>query len=244
MKGADLFAAERLAERAAALLSRPDAWLSPEGGAYRVRTGADRRRRSPLALDEAAFAVLARAPGLSPRPEGGWWLARGSGRGDADLAARPGAIEEERTVIDGEGRATVVRANGGESPLAWLARRRDGQGRPWLTPMEAAAGERLREDFQKAGRLGRLTVSWDAGPKGAGARGAGPDPLEHGAGARARVAAALEAVGPELRGVLEQVCLRETSLSLAERALALPPRAGKTVLKLALRRLAAHYRIG
>ena len=87
-------------------------------------------------------------------------------------------------------------------------------------------------------------MSWDAAPRNGAGRGPGTDPLARGGAARARVAGALQAVGPELRGVLEQVCLRETSLTLAERELGLPKRAGKTVLKLALQRLAAHYRIG
>ena len=239
----DAHAAERLAERAALLLGRPGAWLSAEGGTYRVRVDADRRRRSPLALDEAAFVRLARVPGLAVRAEGGWRLAREARRAGEDRAGRPGVIPGERAVVDADGRTNMRAANLGESPLTWLARRRDGRGRPWLSPVEAAAGEKLRDDFSRAGVLGRLTMSWDAGPRTRGGRGPGSDPLESGRGARARVAAALDAVGPELRGVLEQVCLRETSLALAERELALPKRAGKTVLKLALQRLAAHYRM-
>jgi hypothetical protein len=39
------------------------------------------------------------------------------------------------------------------------------------------------------------------------------------------------------------VCLAETALQVAERELGLPRRAGKTVLKLALQRLAMHYRM-
>ena len=237
-------AADRQAARAAALLRRPGAWLDGSGSSYQVRTGPDRRRRPALSLDEAAFARLADEPGLALRPEGGWRLAR-SGAADAlDRAGRPGRLLGERAVAEPDGRVVTRAANLGESPLAWLARRKDAQGRPWLTPAEAAAGERLREDHQRAGSLGRLTMSWDAGPRDRTARGPGADPLEHGRDARSRVAAALDAVGPELRGVLEQVCLRETSLTLAERELALPRRAGKTVLKLALQRLANHYRIG
>ena len=57
------------------------------------------------------------------------------------------------------------------------------------------------------------------------------------------MAAALQAVGPGLREMLEHVCLRGSALEAAERGLGLPARAGKTVLKLALQRLAAHYRI-
>ncbi|MBE7219435.1 MAG: hypothetical protein INR64_13250, partial [Caulobacteraceae bacterium] len=143
-----------------------------------------------------------------------------------------------------DGRVAAHRVNLGESPIAWLARRAGPDGRPLLGPIEAAAGERLRDDFTRAGLVGRLTMSWDAGPRSAGGRGPGLDPLEHGVAAKARVRAALEAVGPGLAGVLEQVCLRGSALEAAERRLGLPRRAGKAVLKLALQQLAAHYRMG
>lgn len=245
-------AARNAATRAAALLARPDHWLASEGQGYAVRTSDDRRRRPLLRLDEVGFAALVRDPGLSPREQGGWRLARATATGrshageetSAGEAARPGVIEGVRWVADETGRPASRRANLGESPIAWLARRRDAQGRPWLTPAEAAAGERLREDFHRAGTVGRLTMAWDAGPRAQSGRGPGVDPAEHGRAAKDRIAAALDAVGPGLREVLEQVCCRGSALDAAERALGLPKRAGKTVLRLALQRLAAHYRIG
>ncbi|MBC7669558.1 MAG: hypothetical protein H7236_14195, partial [Gemmatimonadaceae bacterium] len=127
-------------------------------------------------------------------------------------------------------------ANLGESPLAWLARRGG------IEPVEMAAGGRLREDFQKAGTLGRLTMNWDAQPRSAGG---GPrlEPALRARAAKDRIAAALAAVGPGLREMLERVCLAETALQAAERELGLPRRSGKTILKLALQRLASHYRM-
>ena len=59
--------------------------------------------------------------------------------------------------------------------------------------------------------------------------------------AREHVHAALNAVGPELAGMLYQVCCLVAGLEQAERHLALPRRAGKAVLALALTRLARHY---
>lgn len=209
-----------LAARAAALLGRPGVWLEASGGAYAVRVGPDRRRRPLLRLDAASVAELS----LSPRPEGGWTLAPPPGR--------PGVIEGERLVAGPDGRVEARRANLGESPIAWLARR------GWLTPAEAAAGERLREDFHRAGTLGRLTMNWDAGPKGS-LRGL--EPAERARAAKDRIARALAAAGPGLREILEHVCLAGSALEAAERALGLPRRSGKAVLKLALQRLAAHY---
>ena len=147
-------------------------------------------------------------------------------------------------VAEPDGRLTPRSANLGESPIAWLARRKDPSGRPWLTSAEVAAGERLREEFYRAGSVGRLTMNWNANP-GRGA-GGGPrvDPAEQGRAAKDRIAAALTAAGPGLREILERVCLIGSALDAAERDLGLPRRSGKTVLKLALARLAQHYGMG
>lgn len=228
---------ERAVERAARLLDRPEAWLQADGTGYRLRIGADGRRRSPMRVEEEVFVELTRAFGLAVRPEGGWRLSRA-----CRFAALPAFSAETATPPPGAGRGATRRSS--ESPLAWLARRRGSDGRPLLSPVELAAGEKLRDDFERSGTLGRLTMAWDAGPRTKGGRGPGSDPLEHGRAARARVARALEAVGPELRGVLQQICLRGVGLAEAERALRLPRRTGKTVLRRALQRLAAHYRLG
>ncbi|WP_269713985.1 DUF6456 domain-containing protein [Caulobacter sp. NIBR2454] len=228
--------------RAAALLARPGAWLEASGGVYLLRATADRRRRPMMWLDEAAFDALVREPGLRPRGEGGYVLARTAVAQPApSAAARPGFIEGERTTAEPDGRLVARRANLGESPIAWLARRRDPQGRPWLTPIQAAAGEKLREDFHRAGTLGRLTMAWDAGPRGSGGRGPGLEPAERARAAKDRIARALDAVGPGLKEMLERVCGAGSALDAAERALGLPRRSGKTVLTLALDRLAQHY---
>ncbi|HRD47848.1 MAG TPA: DUF6456 domain-containing protein, partial [Caulobacter sp.] len=117
-------------------------------------------------------------------------------------------------------------------------------GRRWLTLAEIAAAERLREDFALAGVVGRLTMAWDAGPRARGARGRGLEPAEKARAAKDRIARALDAVGPGLREILQHVCFAGSALDAAERDLGLPRRSGKTVLKLALQRLAVHYGIG
>jgi hypothetical protein len=227
---------ERVAERAAALLSRPGAWLAALGGGYAVRLGGDGRRRPALRLNEAAFRRLARDPGLALRAEGGWKLPRGASAGPSAGRSLEGSATTESL-----GPPRPVR---GEGALAWLARRKDSEGRPWLTPAELAAGERLQGDWERSGTLGRLTMSWDAGPKSGGSRGPGADPLEHGRAARARVRAALNAVDPESRRMLEAVCLRGCGLGATEAVLRLPRRFGRTLLKRGLGQLARHYRLG
>ena len=234
---------ELAAERAARALARPEAWLDPGCGDYAVRQGKDRRRRPALRLGEAVFAVLTKSPGLKTRADGGYVLA-GLPETERPAPGRPGRIEGERGVMDPDGRIQVRRANLGESPIQWLARRRSRSGAPWLTPREAAAGERLRDDFVKAGTIGRLTMSWDAAPRAAKGFGGGQnDPVDRAIQAKARVRAAIKAVGPGLDAIVERVCLAGSAIDAAERDLGLPRRAGKTVLKLALQRLAAHYGI-
>lgn len=223
--------AQRLAGRAARLLRRPGALIEVKGLGYVVRFGP--RRRAMLTVDEPAFRALAREPGLTVRREGGWRLARSEA--EAPPPGRPGVVEGERVVVEDDGERVTRRANLGESPLAWLARRGG------LEPVETAAGERLREDFQKAGTVGRLTMNWDAQPRSGG--GERLEPALRARAAKDRIAAALAEVGPGLREILERVCLAETVLQVAERELGLPRRSGKTLLKLALRRLAIHYRM-
>lgn len=229
--------ARRLAERAMRLLSRPGAVIEAQGVGYGVRLGASRRRSVMLTLDEAAFQALAREATLKVRAQGGWTL---TARPEplAPPPGRPGVIENEVEAPDGG----KTRRNLGESPIAWLARRRDGEGRPWLSPTEAAAGERLREEFESLGTQGRTTMRWDLTPRVSGGR-PGLAPAERDHAARERIAKALAAVGPGLREILERVCLLGSALETAERSLKLPRRAGKTVLKLALQRLAQHYRM-
>jgi len=132
-----------------------------------------------------------------------------------------------------------------ESPLAWLARRKDKDGRPMLTDEEFDAGERLRADFWFAQMTPRVTANWSmllGG--GGGSRGApdlGPDVRDSIIAARERVRRALGSVGPDLAGVLIDVCCHLKGLEASEKASGWPQRSGKIILQIALRQLARHY---
>ena len=234
---------EHAFERARALLQRPNAWLGVEGAAYAVRLGPDRRARIALTLDEAGFRALVGRPGLRPRPAGGW-TARQDRVETPSPAGRPGVIEGERAVMQPDGRLAIRRANLGESPIAWLARRRDADGRPLLTPAQIAAGERLRAEAERALAGPSLTMRWDALPRSGGGSSARVEPTDQALSAARRVDLALAACGPRLRPIVERICIRGASLQLAETGLGLRRRQGKLLLREGLQALAQHYGIG
>ncbi|MFG1350606.1 DUF6456 domain-containing protein [Xanthobacter autotrophicus] len=124
-----------------------------------------------------------------------------------------------------------------ESPLAWLARRTGKDGRALVDQTQLAAGERLREDFTRAQLTPRVTSRWSE-VSGAGTPEAFTDMV---LAAKQRVARAMTAVGPELSGVLLDVCCFLKGLEAVERERLWPARTAKVVLGLALDRLAVHY---
>jgi hypothetical protein len=128
-----------------------------------------------------------------------------------------------------------------ESPLRWLASRRDAAGRPFLSATEVEAGERFRRDFTLAGLSPRLGAAWAAPVSGGRAAGAGPDYADVVMAAKQRLDRAMDAVGPDFASLLFDVCGFLKGLEDAERARGWPLRAGKIVLKLALASLARAY---
>jgi hypothetical protein len=142
--------------------------------------------------------------------------------------------------------AGAVFANEAESPLAWLARRKGPDGVPFISPLQLAAGERLRADFTRAGLTPRVTANWVA-PIAQGRRSGGGDSAaaftDMVIAAKERLAKTLDAVGPEFAGLLLDVCCFLKGLEVVERERRWPPRAARIVLTLALDRLARHYGI-
>lgn len=228
-------------DRARHLLVRGGAWLDADGDTYALRLGGDRRARVTLRLNEAVFRALIADPGLRLRRGGGWCARPAAAPPPGPGPGRPGWIEGERSVAGPDGRLVRHRANLGETPLAWLARRKDPAGRPWLTPAELAAGERLRIEAELALSGPSLTMRWDALPRSGGSSAARVEPSDRAITAARRVEAALQACGPQLRGMIDRVCVRDMGLHGAEAELGLRRRHGRALLKRGLRALAAHY---
>ncbi len=135
-----------------------------------------------------------------------------------------------------------MRYNAAESPVAMLARRRDRDGKPFLSPDLVGAAERLREDFEVAQMGPRVAQNWERFLTG-GERGSygGCGPAEGPRAARERVAAALQDLGPGLADVALRCCCFLEGLEAAEQRMGWSARSGKVVLRIALTRLKRHY---
>lgn len=168
-----------------------------------------------------------------------------SGLGDSQhgCAGHDGSRDIELVAIAGEAGPAAVLANLSESPLAKLVRRKGKDGRPFLNAREYDAGERLRADYTRGQIMPRLGANWEASvASGRRADGGGMADLTDAAlGARRRVDKAIEAVGPELSGVLIDVCCFLKGLERVESERGWPVRSAKIVLKTALGVLARHY---
>lgn len=163
--------------------------------------------------------------------------------GAADDPFRTQHLSLARRLVATPHGCSEVTVDDGESPLAWLARRKGRDGRPLIEAVQLQAGERLRGDFTRAHMTPRVTSSWDASaPRGR--RGAQADAAsfaETAVAARERVRRALDAVGPEFAGLLLDVCCFLKGLEDVERERRWPPRTAKVVVQLGLDRLARHY---
>lgn len=137
----------------------------------------------------------------------------------------------------GSRRRRTVSVNLAESPLSWL------HARGHLNDRQFDAGERLRADWERAQLAPSVTMSWS--PVRGGGR-QGPDELTPGerqVHAKARFDGAVAAAGSGLCDILWRVVCAGECLPDAEKALEWPARSGKLVLRLALDRVAAFYRI-
>jgi len=149
------------------------------------------------------------------------------------------AASSARGEADSSGRAAA------EGALAWLRSHKDRDGRPLITEVQFNAGEKLAADFWYAQMSPRITANWSATTPGRRLRratpGVGVDMRDAVVAARQRFQRALDAVGPELAGILVDVCCHDVGLEVSGHAAGWPRRAAKVVLDLALTRLARHY---
>jgi hypothetical protein len=226
-----------LARRGALLKASPDGarLLSP-------RNGFECAIATVTAQELAAILDLGwlreAEPGRWQLSDAGLDAARAARASGAAVAQPPGAATAEPS-------EPLPLTNPRESPLAWLVRRKDRAGRSLISAVQYEAGERLRADFWFAQMTPRVTASWAGTASSRRERrttpGAGVEIQDQIIAAIDRVRRALKSVGPELCGVLIDVCCHLKGIEDAERAQRLPQRSGKVVLQLALTALARHY---
>lgn len=200
-----------------------------------------------ITLSAATLVAMARSGHIERRggtvvltPGGHARLRRGEG---GDGFQDQHRMLEAATLAGPAGPEHVV-VNLAESPLAQIARRKARDGRPFLSAVEVAAGERLRADFTRGQLMPRLGANWQAvaaGGRRSGGAGGQAELTDAAIAARRRVERALDAVGPELAGVLVDVCCFLKGLETVEMERQWPARSAKIVLKAALGALSRHY---
>ncbi|HET9629066.1 MAG TPA: DUF6456 domain-containing protein [Novosphingobium sp.] len=150
-------------------------------------------------------------------------------------------VERELTMTgpgpDGprRGRRSVT-MNLAESPVTWL------HAHGHIDDRQLAAGECLRRDFEQAQLSPSVTMRWEP-VRLPGGNGLRMNPTERQIAARERFDGAVASAGSGLADILWRVVCAGESLAVAERALAWPARSGKLVLRFALDRVAAYYRV-
>lgn len=165
-------------------------------------------------------------------------------RKDAEPDIDPFFAQHSQTVqceVEVNGISRQVAVDEGESPLAWLARRKNAKGEMLLDPASLEAGERLRRDLTFAQMVPRITANWDPSLGDSDGYSAPLSYSEVVIAARQRADQALRAVGPDFAGLLMDVCGFLKGLEIIEAERRWPRRSAKLVLEMALASLARHY---
>jgi hypothetical protein len=151
--------------------------------------------------------------------------------------------EVERRAVTVDGEEAVLAVNLSESPLAVMARLKGRDGKRFFEEDAIMAGERLRQDFTRAGLQPRISSNWEAGVSSGGPRAMNgiADLTDAALAARQRTENALKCVGPELSGILIDVCCFLKGLETVERERGWPARSAKLMLRTALAALSRHY---
>lgn len=234
---------ERAKLRLARLLALGDAICTPAAKPGQVLVDGGIRGVVAIGrkeIDTMASAGLLAVEGrrLSLSDAGSNWLKRRQAVDDPMREQHGIFCRTTLTTADGSSEATV---NLAESPLALLARRKTREGGAFLAEAEWRAGERLRADYTRAHIMPRMGANWQAAVSSGRRAGGVADLTDSALAARQRVESAITAVGPELAGVLIDVCCFLKGLEVVERERGWPARSAKVVLKAALGALDRHY---
>ncbi len=148
----------------------------------------------------------------------------------------------QRTVTSADtGKRERIRVNLRESPLNTLGRKKNKDGKPFLSNALLHAGERLREDFELSQLGPRVTQNWDRFLVGSDRGNFGSNEGGGSSSAQSRLSNALTALGPGLGDIALRCCCFLEGLEATEKRMGWSARSGKIVLHIALQRLHMHY---
>ena len=237
---------KRLSQHGSVLAPRP----SGQSG-YGVYRGGDRRRRPIATIFEREFSNAVDQGWLQERSENSWTVSTSGlaliaddGPAQDDPYLNQHGVIKPRAFMTDEGLKQRPARSRDAGPLARYLNSQNGAP-PILEAVHANAADIFMQDYEGSGLRSRITADWSMMPrakKRAGEAGAASESV-HRLDAKDRLFDALKAVGPGLDRLLINVLVRETGMGLAERELGWPARTGSAALKLALDRLAIHYRL-
>jgi len=217
--------------------TEPADWIVREGGAG-VSVGGGRfgeAAGSELLANDLAERASGRRARLTISPAGRARLRR------EEAGAQSPYLAQHLDLVGGKPEPDRPLRDASESPLAWMARRRDRDGVPFIDATCFEAGERLRRDLTVASLMPRMGQDWS----GVTVDGSGPRDPSVGSdamlAARQRVRSALAAVGNDLSGLLVDLCGFLKGLERIEAERRWPARSAKVIARIALARLAEHY---
>ncbi len=191
--------------------------------------------RGTIEVERGLLAALA-SEGLLTQREGHLMLAP-----EREIALPDNHRDIEVVTLKTGNEIATVAVNLSESPLGQLMRRKGRDGAAFLTAREFQAGERLRSDYTRGQIMPRLGANWVASVSSGRRDGAMAELNDAALAARIRVEKAIRAVGPELSGVLIDVCCFLKGMETVEIERGWPVRSAKIVLKTALGVLSRHY---
>jgi len=242
--------------RQGAHLSRPDgsgerhgAWtVAANMAATRAGAGARAKAGKDTRFSAGTVASAVRLGYIEERSQGVYELSAlgraayrrlRSGGGDT-FCAQHRALAPKSIEQPGGARPVSVTVNLKESPLAWLASRKDRSGRPLLDEAQLRAGERLRSDFTFASLTPSLAKGWRTEKISGSSPGTG-DLSTDVLAARKRVYRVLDKMPDALSRLVVDVCCHLKGLEDAEKERGWPARSAKVVLQIALTSLAEEY---
>jgi len=203
----------------------------PRGSCMSVRSCA-RAVAAPAAVADARRPVRGDAwlqlADLEVSPERSAAAVRSAESHGSPLFPGPSCKRRHRTFVEIE-RDSQSRSSTGGSLSIWLCWLRMAA-EPWLSADLTAAAERLRRDFEIGQLQPRITANWSASVSDGRRSGDGSgtkDLTDMALAARLRFDRAMRDVGPELSGVLIDICCFLKGLETVERERRWPARSAK-----------------